>query len=245
MASCSSRRRSAARGPSSVADLEQLGRDIVAALPEGTVTEAFVARGTELTIRVRRDDVRNVMAVLRADPRFSFEQLMDVCGVDYPERAERFEVVWNLLSLTHNTRVRVLATTDEATPVASVTAIWPVAGWWEREAWDMYGIVFEGNVDLRRILTDYGFQGHPLRKDFPLTGHVEVRYDSARREVVYEPVSLQQDFRSFDFLSPWEGMTTLPGDEKVHLNRIAAPPASLLEAPEAPPALGAPEEKQP
>ncbi|MBP0493158.1 NADH-quinone oxidoreductase subunit C [Roseomonas indoligenes] len=221
--------------------LDILGAQVAASLPPGAVTEAYVARGAELVIRIRRDQVRTVMAILRADPRFAFEQMMDLCGVDFPERAERFEVVWNLLSLTHNHRIRVVTTTDAETPVASVTAIWPVAGWWEREAWDMYGISFDGNEDLRRILTDYGFQGHPLRKDFPLTGHVEVRYDAERREVIYEPVNLPQDFRNFDFLSPWEAMTTLPGDEKVHLNRIAPPPASLLEGPKALPDA----EKQP
>ncbi len=233
MASSSSRRRSAGPGRSSVADLTLLGEQVAATLPAGSVLEASVARGAELTLRIRRDSVRIVMAILRADPRFAFEQCMDICGVDWPERAERFDVVWNLLSLTHNHRIRVVTTTDADHSVPSVTAIWPTAGWFEREAWDMYGIAFEDHVDLRRILTDYGFQGHPLRKDFPLTGHVEVRYDAERREVVYEPVKLQQDFRSFDFLSPWEGMTTLPGDEKVHLNRIAPPPASLLEKPEA------------
>jgi NADH-quinone oxidoreductase subunit C len=233
MASCNSRRRSAGREPFSVADLTLLGEQVAAALPPGVVLEAFVARGAELTVRIHRDSVLNVMAVLRADPRFAFEQCMDICGVDWPERAERFDVVWNLLSLTHNHRIRVVTRTDVDHAVPSVTAIWSTAGWFEREAWDMYGIAFEGLEDMRRILTDYGFQGHPLRKDFPLTGHVEVRYDSERREVVYEPVKLQQDFRNFDFLSPWEGMTTLPGDEKVHLNRIAPPPASLLDAPEA------------
>jgi NADH-quinone oxidoreductase subunit C len=231
MASCSSRRRSAGPGRSSVADLTLLGEQVAAALPPGAVTEAFVARGAELVIRIHRESVRAVMAILRADPRFAFEQCMDICGVDWPERAERFDVVWNLLSLTHNHRIRVITSTDAEKPVPSVTPIWSTAGWFEREAWDMYGIAFDGLDDMRRILTDYGFQGHPLRKDFPLTGHVEVRYDPERREVVYEPVKLQQDFRSFDFLSPWEGMTTLPGDEKVHLNRIAPPPASLLDAP--------------
>jgi len=215
-----------------VADLAELGSAVAAAMPAGAIVEASVARGAELVIRVPREAVRNVMAVLRTDPRFAFEQCMDICGVDHPERAERFDVVWNLLSLTHNHRIRVLTTTDAEHAVPSMTAIWPTAGWFEREAWDMYGIAFEGNQDLRRILTDYGFQGHPLRKDFPLTGHVEVRYDPERREVVYEPVKLQQDFRNFDFLSPWEGMTTLPGDEKVHLNRIEPPPASLLNKPE-------------
>jgi len=216
-----------------VADLSEFGAQVAASMPPGAVLEASVSRGTELVIRIRRDSVRTVMAILRADPRFAFEQCMDICGVDWPERAERFDVVWNLLSLTHNRRIRVITTTDAEHPVPSVAAIWPAATWFEREAWDMYGISFEGLEDMRRLLTDYGFQGHPLRKDFPLTGHVEVRYDAERREVVYEPVKLQQDFRNFDFLSPWEGMTTLPGDEKVHLNRIEPPPASLLEKPEA------------
>ena len=225
-----------------MADLSALGTAITETLPAGVLLEANIVRGAELAIRIHRDQVRNVMTVLRTDPRFAFEQCMDICGVDYPEREERFEVVWNLLSLTHNHRIRVVARTDAENAVPSVTAIWPTAGWFEREAWDMYGIAFEGLEDMRRILTDYGFKGHPLRKDFPLTGHVEVRYDSERREVVYEPVKLQQDFRNFDFLSPWEGLTTLPGDEKVHLNRIAPSETSLLDKPqvEAPAA-----EKQP
>ena len=159
------------------------------------------------------------MTTLRDDPRFAFEQVMDICGVDWPERAERFDVVYNLLSVSLNQRLRVIVTTDETTPVPSVHAVWPVATWWEREAWDLFGIVFSGQPDLRRILTDYGFEGHPLRKDFPLTGYVEVRYDEDRKAVVYEPVKLTQDFRTFDFLSPWEGITTLPGDEKVHGER--------------------------
>ena len=215
-----------------MADLSALGTALAATLPPGVLLEASIARGTELVIRIHRDTVLNVMTVLRTDARFAFEQCMDLCGVDHPERAERFDVVWNLLSLTHNHRIRVIATTDADHAVPSVTAIWPTAGWFEREAWDMYGIAFEGLADMRRILTDYGFKGHPLRKDFPLTGHVEVRYDPERREVVYEPVKLQQDFRNFDFLSPWEGMTTLPGDEKVHLNRIAPSETSLLDKPQ-------------
>ena len=204
-----------------MADLGRLGTEIASALPSGALLDATVARGAELVLRIGRGAVREVMTILRADPRFAFEQCMDLCGVDHPERAERFDVVWNLLSLTHNHRVRVVATTDADHPVPSVAPIWPTATWFEREAWDMYGIAFEGQDDLRRLLTDYGFEGHPLRKDFPLTGHVELRYDPERREVVYEPVKLQQDFRNFDFLSPWEGMTTLPGDEKVHQERIA------------------------
>ncbi|HEV7266687.1 MAG TPA: NADH-quinone oxidoreductase subunit C [Falsiroseomonas sp.] len=183
------------------------------------VEEAYVERGQELVLRATRAGLLPLMTLLRDDPRLAFEQLMDLCGVDFPESAERFQVVYNLLSLTHNRRIRVIVTTDEATPVPSLSGIWPTATWFEREAWDMYGIVFEGLSDLRRLLTDYGFEGHPLRKDFPLTGHVEVRYDETRKQVVYEPVALTQDFRNFDFLSPWEAMTTLPGDEKVHLVR--------------------------
>jgi NADH-quinone oxidoreductase subunit C len=140
---------------------------------------------------------------------------MDVCGVDYPEREERFEVVYNLLSLVHNRRIRVTLATDEARPVPTVTGVFSCANWWEREAWDLLGIYFRDHPDLRRILTDYGFDGHPLRKDFPLTGYVEVRYDDEQKRVVYEPVKLSQDFRNFDFMSPWEGLPiTLPGDEK-------------------------------
>ncbi len=204
------------------AALRALGRAIAAAAPTGAVLEARVTRLGELRVAARREAVVPLMLMLRDDPRFLFEQCMDIAGVDWPDRgAERFEVVWNLLSLTHNHRVRVVATTDGVQPVASVAEIWPSASWYEREAWDMYGISFSGLADMRRLLTDYGFQGHPLRKDFPLSGEVEMRYDPERREVVYEPVRLTQQFRNFDFLSPWEGMTTLPGDEKIHLNRIA------------------------
>ena len=172
--------------------------------------------GAELVLHVPRAALLPLMALLRDSPALDFAQLMDVCGVDWPERVERFDVVYNLLSLTRNERVRVVTTTDAVQPVPSVAGLWPTATWFERETWDMYGVVFAGLDDLRRLLTDYGFEGHPLRKDFPLTGHVEVRYDESRKQVVYEPVALTQDFRSFDFLSPWEGMTTLPGDEKVH-----------------------------
>lgn len=187
----------------------------------------------ELIADARREDLIPLLTTLRDDPRFAFEQVMDICGVDWPERAERFDVVYNLLSVSLNQRLRVIITTDEKTPVPSVHTLWPCATWWEREAWDMYGIVFSGQPDLRRILTDYGFDGHPMRKDFPLTGYVEVRYDEDQKAVVYEPVKLTQDWRSFDFLSPWEGITTLPGDEKVHLERKAeAPPAAT--APQAP-----------
>ena len=169
----------------------------------------------EIVIGAMRDSLLGLMTTLRDDPRFACEQVMDICGVDWPERAERFDVVYNLLSVSLNHRLRVVVTTDETQPVPSVHTVWPVATWWEREAWDMFGIVFAGQPDLRRILTDYGFEGHPLRKDFPLTGYTEVRYDEDRKSVVYEPVKLTQDFRNFDFVSPWEGMTTLPGDEKV------------------------------
>ena len=169
----------------------------------------------EHVVHARREQIVVLCEALRDDPRLLFEQMMDLAGLDWPERAERFEVVYNLLSVTLNQRVRVIVTTDEVQPVPSVHGVWPVATWWEREAWDMFGILFSGQPDLRRILTDYGFEGHPLRKDFPLTGYVEVRYDEERKSVVYEPVKLTQDFRNFDFVSPWEAMTTLPGDEKV------------------------------
>ena len=160
--------------------------------------------------------IRRILSWLRDEPSALFQELVDLCGVDYPDRPERFDVVYHLLSIKHNQRVRVRLATDEDTPVPSVTGVFPAAGWFEREAWDMYGILFAEHDDLRRLLTDYGFEGHPLRKDFPLTGYVEVRYDEEQKRVVYEPVELRQDWRSFDFLSPWEGAQgTLPGDEKV------------------------------
>ena len=168
----------------------------------------------ELIVRVERAAIVKVMSFLRDESQCQFKMLVDVCGVDYPERPERFEIVYNLLSLKHNQRIRVKETTDEDTPVPSVTSVFSTAGWFEREAWDLYGIFFSDHPDLRRILTDYGFQGHPMRKDFPLTGYVEVRYDEEQKRVVYEPVKLVQEFRRFDFESPWEGMTILPGDEK-------------------------------
>ena len=195
--------------------LELLGQ-AVATVP-GIVSQRV--ESDELVAHAERGALREVMTVLRDDPRFAFEQVMDLCGVDWPDRVERFDVVYNLLSVSLNHRVRVIVTTDADTPVPSVHTVWPVATWWEREAWDLFGIVFSGQPDLRRILTDYGFEGHPLRKDFPLTGYVEVRYDEDRKQVVYEPVKLTQDFRSFDFLSPWEAVTTLPGDEKVFTER--------------------------
>ena len=170
----------------------------------------------ELIADADRDQLVAVMIALRDGEDLAFEQVMDICGVDWPTRPDRFDVVYNLLSVSMNQRLRVVVTTDEVAPVPSVHGVWPAATWWEREAWDLFGIVFSGQPDLRRILTDYGFEGHPLRKDFPLTGYVEVRYDEDRKSVVYEPVKLVQDFRSFDFLSPWEALTSLPGDEKAH-----------------------------
>jgi len=145
-----------------------------------------------------------------------FAQVMDICGVDWPERPQRFEIIYNLLSVTRNARLRLVVAVDEKTAVPSVSGLWKSATWWEREIWDLFGVPFDGLEDHRRILTDYNFEGNPLRKDFPLTGYVEVRYDEERKEVIYENVKLTQEFRNFDFLSPWEGMTTLPGDEKAH-----------------------------
>jgi NADH-quinone oxidoreductase subunit C len=176
----------------------------------------------EIGVTVRRETLVGAMLALR--DRLEYQQLMEIAGVDWPDRPERFEVVYCLLSLTRNHRIRVHVTANEDTPVPSVTSIWPVAGWLEREVYDMYGVLFDGNPDLRRILTDYGFRGHPQRKDFPLTGYVELRYSEERKRVVYEPVKLAQDFRSFDFLSPWEGaIYQLPGDEKASPEAPGAP----------------------
>jgi NADH-quinone oxidoreductase subunit C len=173
-----------------------------------------VAHG-EQTLKVAPVDIAEILTYLRDDPKCQFAVLIDICGVDYPEREKRFEVVYHLLSPRLNQRIRVKTSTDEATPIASVNDIFPAANWYEREAYDMYGIRFTGHPDLRRLLTDYGFQGYPLRKDFPLTGFVEVRYDDDAKRVVYEPVKLNQEFRNFDFESPWEGPNyVLPGDEK-------------------------------
>ena len=177
----------------------------------------------EIRLDVKREALVEAMIALRDG--LEYQQLMEIAGVDYPDRAERFEVVYCLLSVTRNHRLRVHVATDEVKPVPSVTSIWPVAGWLERETYDMYGVLFEGNPDLRRILTDYGFEGHPLRKDFPYTGYVELRYSEEEKRVVYEPVKLAQDVRMFDFMSPWEGADyILPGDEK----------AKSAEAPGAP-----------
>jgi NADH-quinone oxidoreductase subunit C len=168
----------------------------------------------ETSIDVRRESVAEVLTTLRDE--LEYQQLMEIAGVDYPSRPERFDVVYHLLSVTKNHRIRVRVTTDEEKPVPTVTGVFPVAGWLEREVFDLYGVLFDGNPDLRRILTDYGFRGHPFRKDFPLTGYVELRYSEEQKRVVYEPVRLSQDFRNFDFLSPWEGAEyILPGDEKV------------------------------
>ncbi len=169
----------------------------------------------ELTLHVQAKDIVEVLTFLRDDAKYRFVCFIDLCGVDYPEREQRFDVVYHLLSPTQNTRIRVKIQTDEYTPVPSAVPVFPSANWFEREAYDMYGILFDGHPDLRRLLTDYGFEGYPLRKDFPLTGFVEVRYDDAQKRVVYEPVKLAQEFRTFDFLSPWEGADhILPGDEK-------------------------------
>ncbi len=169
----------------------------------------------ELTIAVGREHIFETVQFLRDDASCRFGSLIDICGVDYPDREERFDVVYHLLSPWLNHRIRVRIKTDAAIPVRSIVGLFPGADWFEREAYDLYGVLFEGHPDLRRLLTDYGFQGHPLRKDFPLTGFVELRYDDTLKRVVYEPVKLMQEYRSFDFLSPWEGMdTAIPGDEK-------------------------------
>ena len=178
----------------------------------------------EITLTVRRESVADALRTLRDTPGLEYQQLMEIAGADYPERPERFEVNYQLLSLTRNRRIRVKALTDETSPVPTATGIWPVANWLEREVYDMYGVLFAGHPDLRRILTDYGFEGYPNRKDFPLTGHVELRYSEAEKRVVYEPVDLPQDFRSFDFLMPWQGPEyVLPGDEKAKGEQPGAP----------------------
>jgi NADH-quinone oxidoreductase subunit C len=181
----------------------------------GDVLSATIEHGQAILI-VKRDRIVAALTKLRDASDFQFEQLIDICGVDYPDRPERFEIVYSLLSVSLNQRIRVKVTTDEDTPVPSVVGVYPSANWFERETWDLYGVFFSDHPDLRRILTDYGFDGHPMRKDFPLTGYVEMRYDPDQRRVVYEPVKLQQDFRTFDFTSPWEAITDiqLPGDEK-------------------------------
>jgi NADH-quinone oxidoreductase subunit C len=193
--------------------LHELGDYIATALPNELA--GFKVKAGDLTLSGRADRIVEVARFLRDDSNCQFKVLVDICGVDYPERAQRFDVVYHFLSPVQNQRVRVKVMTDETTPVPSLTGVYPCANWYERETWDMYGIFFSGHPDLRRILTDYGFQGHPLRKDFPLTGFVELRYDEDQKRVVYEPVKLTQEFRRFDFMSPWEGANyILPGDEK-------------------------------
>ena len=190
----------------------------------------------EITLTVRRDSVVDALRTLRDTPGLEYQQLMEIAGADYPERPERFEVNYQLLSLTKNRRLRVKVLTDETSPVPTATVVWPVANWLEREVFDMYGVLFEGHPDLRRILTDYGFEGHPNRKDFPLTGYVELRYSEVEKRVVYEPVELPQDFRTFDFLMPWEGPEyRLPGDEKATAEAAGAP--SPAPAPNSPAAV--------
>ena len=182
----------------------------------------------EVALYVEREAIVTALTALRDTPGLEYQQLMEIAGVDYPERPERFEVVYCLLSLTRNHRLHVHVATDDVKPVPSVTGIWPVAGWLEREVYDMYGVLFTGNADLRRILTDYGFRGHPQRKDFPLSGFVEMRYSEEQKRVVYQPVSLAQDFRNFDFQSPWEGAQyVLPGDEKGMVPEAKGAPTPL------------------
>jgi NADH-quinone oxidoreductase subunit C len=185
----------------------------ITAKAAGAVTGSTIAFG-ELNIEARADQIVPLLTLLKDDAEFQFQQLIELCGVDYPERPLRFDVVYLLLSLTKNLRLRIKVQTDEDTAVPSVTGVYPNADWCERETFDMYGVFFSGHPDLRRILTDYGFHGHPLRKDFPMTGYVEVRYDDSLKRVVYEPVKITE-YRAFDFLSPWEGAQyALPGDEK-------------------------------
>jgi len=192
-------------------------KDLAAYIGEklgGRIKDSIIAYG-ELTLVVEPDDIVEVLSFLKTDVQCQFFAFIDISGADYPAREKRFEVVYHLLSPRQNQRIRVKISTDEDTPVPSVVDVFPGANWYEREVYDLYGVLFSGHPDLRRILTDYGFEGHPLRKDFPLTGFVEVRYDDEAKRVVYEPVNLRQEFRNFDFLSPWEGTDyVLPGDEK-------------------------------
>ena len=193
--------------------LAELGAYVAAALPD-KVSASTVADG-ELTLAAPAAEVVKLLTFLRDDANCQFKQLISVCGVDWPQREARFDVVYNLLSLTHNQRVRVKVEVDEATPVPSACGVYSSANWYEREVWDLFGVMFADHPDLRRLLSDYGFEGHPLRKDFPLSGHLEVRYDDEEKRVVRQPVSLPQEMRRFDYLSPWEGADyVLPGDEK-------------------------------
>lgn len=200
----------------------QVLSDYIAAAQAEAVLNREIILG-ELVFTVRRVSLRHFVTFLKKDEKCLFSQLVDLCGADYPDRGvERFDVVYNFLSLPLNQRIRVKVMAAENQSVDSIVDIYSAAGWYEREAWDLYGIFFAGNPDLRRILTDYGFEGHPLRKDFPLTGFVELRYDETQKRIVYEPVKLAQEFRNFDFVSPWEGMTTVqvPGDEKARKPKI-------------------------
>ena len=194
--------------------LQQLADHITSHLA-GAVGESRIAF-SELTLTIDAANVVSVVTFLRDDPECEFKVLIDICGVDYPNRPRRFDVVYHLLSVSKNRRIRVRVETEETSPVPSAVSVYPAANWFEREAFDMYGILFSGHPDMRRLLTDYGFSGYPLRKDFPLTGYVEVRWDDEQKRVVYEPVKLIQEFRDFDFLSPWEGAPYImaPGDEK-------------------------------
>jgi len=199
--------------PIAVDPLVALGEHVAASL--GDAVLGFEVAYGDLTVTVARDSIVNVATFLRDDPKCRFISFVDVCGADYPAREYRFDVVYHFLSPHLNQRIRVKLEADDTTPVPSICDVFAGANWFERETYDLYGVLFSGHPDLRRILTDYGFDGHPLRKDFPLTGFVEVRYDEGRKRVVYEPVTLQQEFRSFDYLSPWEGTDyVLPGDEK-------------------------------
>ncbi|MBT3991352.1 MAG: NADH-quinone oxidoreductase subunit C [Rhodospirillaceae bacterium] len=202
-------------------NLSDLGETIASQL--GDVITSTEIINDELVLHAERSAIVKVLTFLRDDVNCQFKLLMELCGVDYPEREDRFEVVYCLLSMTQNHRVKVKVAANESSPVPSATSVFSSAGWWEREAWDLFGIYFADHPDLRRILSDYGFEGHPLRKDFPLTGYVEIRYDDEQKRVVYEPVKLTQEFRNFDFLSPWEGVQQmLPGDEKAEEQEEAA-----------------------
>ncbi|VAX05669.1 NADH-ubiquinone oxidoreductase chain C [hydrothermal vent metagenome] len=193
--------------------LKDMGQAIASALENEIHSYDVVF--DELTLNARADKIVTILTYLRDEANYKFVQLSDICGVDYPERTRRFDVVYHLLSLKHNVRLRIKVQADDEVPVPSVVQVYPAANWYEREVWDMYGVMFDGHPDLRRLLTDYGFQGHPQRKDFPLTGYVELRYSEEERRVVYEPVKLQQEFRDFDFMSPWEGAKyILPSNEK-------------------------------
>jgi NADH-quinone oxidoreductase subunit C len=216
-----------APAPAFAASLNDATIDTARGALGAALTDAVEIAG-EVQLHVTRDGLVPALRALRDTPGLEYQQLMEIAGVDYPERDERFEVVYCLLSLTRNHRLHVHVSASEDTPVPSVTDLWPVAGWLEREVYDLYGVLFEGNRDLRRILTDYGFRGHPFRKDFPLSGYVEMRYSEEQKRVVYEPVKLAQDFRTFDFTSPWEGAEyVLPGDEKAALPEAKGAPTPL------------------